>query len=211
MKPSCVSYIAVYTSLTGLLIPLTIGAQTPLPMVRERSIANTASSGVSETPTQLPLDLNQCIQLGIQNNYNLRSLALSVTGAQENLAQAKRNLLPALSASASQGVDYSPNGQEGNSHSGSYQVTASVVLFDGAQNWNNIRLNRIKSDQGTQQLVQAQNDLTLQIIDLYLNALKQEELLRYQQGVVNSSEAQFIRGEARWKTGAIFEVEIPLI
>lgn len=159
----------------------------------------------------LHADLSECIRIGLQNNFGIRSLELSQSGSQETLEQSKRNLLPGVSANVGQNIGYSHADNGGNNHSGTYQLSASMTLYNGGQNWNTIRQNQIKVDQSRQEVIQAQNQLTINIIDAFLTTVKNAELLRYEQNVIQTSEAQWKQGEVRWKNGNMLESDYLLL
>lgn len=168
-------------------------------------------TNTSNSVSPLRADLHECLRIGLQNNFGIRSLELSQSSAQETLDQSRRNLLPGVAASANQNLGYSHADNGGNFHSGTYQLSASMDLYKGGQNWNTIRQNQIRVDQSKQQVIQAQNELTINIIDAFLSTIRSQELLKYQQNVVLTSEAQWKQGELRWKNGNMLESDYLLL
>jgi outer membrane protein len=161
---------------------------------------------------QLSLSLEQAVNYALTNNINQQVLEIDKLSSEEKLDQAKRDLLPGVSANASQSLSHShADVGGGTTAGGSYGLSSQVTLYNGAQNWNTIRLNRLQSDQAGSRIAQSQNQLTLQVIESFLNVLMNDELLNYQQEVVKKSGEQVKQGSLQYKAGQILESDYLLL
>ncbi|MBR6904690.1 MAG: hypothetical protein IKN32_07530, partial [Bacteroidales bacterium] len=55
---------------------------------------------------RLSLSLEECLQYAESNNFSLQSGGINVSTSELNLKQAKENLAPSVSASATQGFNF---------------------------------------------------------------------------------------------------------
>lgn len=149
------------------------------------------------------MTLQDCLQFAIRNNYSRQSTALSAESKELVYEQSKMDRLPNLSASASESLSHT-NGQSA-AYSGSYGLSTGVTLYQGGSLTNSIEQSRLQSEQATLQLAQYDNDLAIQIIETFLSALGNEDLLKYQHAVLEASEEQVRRGTVMEETGQILE------
>lgn len=148
--------------------------------------------------------LSEAIETALSNNYGQQILEVTRKGSAEELAQSKRDLLPDLQASVSQG--FSNNG-----NNGSYSLNASAVLWKGGQQLNAIRRAKVAYAQSDSKITQAQNDLAIRVIRAFLSVVMNEELHDYQQSVVTISKDLLHQGEVRYRAGEILESDYLLL
>lgn len=117
--------------------------------------------------------------------------------------------LPSLSANLSESV--SNTQATGTGWSGSYDVSANMVLSQGGQINNTIKRNELQHEQTRLQTQQYDNTLTIQVLQSFLNALGNEELLRYQESILSSSQKQAEDGKVRFQAGQILESDYLLL
>lgn len=153
---------------------------------------------------KLRLSLEDAISTALVNNYGQQILEVSRMSSTEDLAQSKRDLLPDLNASLSHGISNQSN-------SGDYSVSASVTLWKGGQGLNAVRRSRIALNQSDTKIAQAQNNLTINVIQAFLSVLMNEELYHYQSSVVDISEEQMKQGEIKFNSGQILESDYLLL
>ena len=84
-------------------------------------------------------------------------------------------------------------------------------LFNGLNTYNSIKQSKITLEKSELSIEQAKNALNIQIINAYLSALMNQELLNYQQEVLKSSEEQLKQGETQYKVGKILESDYLLL
>ena len=166
-----------------------------------------------ETPVKpITLSLEQAVNFAISNNINQKVLGIGKLISVEEYLQSKRDILPSLSASASQSLSNSHSDVGGGtSSSGNYGISSQMTLYNGSQNWNAIRLNSLRTSQEDSKIAQALNELTLQVIESFLNILMNDELLKYQQEVEKKSESQLKQGQVQYKAGQILESDYLLL
>ena len=113
-----------------------------------------------------------------------------------------------MSASASE--TYS-NNKNGSNYSGNLGLGANVVIYQGGNINKTIKQNRLNRERSDIQLQQYDNQLSVQILQAFLTVLSNNELLEYQEVVLNSSRAQMKQGQERYKVGSILESDMLLL
>lgn len=158
----------------------------------------------------LPLkwDIQKCIEYAKQHNIQINSLRLSQKISEEEslLSQAAR--LPDLSASASQNFTHvnnsgSQSGRSSFGASGSYGVSSSVTLYNGNYINNNIKQKSLQLQSANLNVIQQENDITLQVTQAYLAILLDKESIIYNNDVVTTSQAQLKQYQQKYDVGAI--------
>ncbi len=153
---------------------------------------------------KLTLSLSEAIEMGLAQNFDQKIIEISNLTLEEELAQAKRDLLPDLSAQINQGVSNVNN-------TGSYSLNASATLWSGGVKMNAIRLANLENEQADEEIIQAQNSLAISIINTYLVAVMNEELRKFQESVLKISQEQALLGESRYRAGDILESDYLLL
>ncbi len=148
--------------------------------------------------------LEDCLQYAMGNSYTRKSRQLSEESAEAAYQQSRNNRLPSVSASASENMNHSGDMDKVNI-SGNIGINASQTIYSGGSIKNTIEQNRLQAEQAKIQTSQYDNQLTIQILNEYLNALSCIERLRYQEGIMSSSREELSRGESRYKVGAMIE------
>lgn len=135
-------------------------------------------------------DLKRCVDYALQNNIQVKQSGLNVESSESNLIQSKRSRYPNLSSNVnfSDNIGYvnDPFTNEfsnTNIRSGNLSLTSGVNLFSGFQTTNTIKRNEVNMAASQMDQAQMQNDITLQVVNAYLNILFNHEL-------VKSAEAQ---------------------
>ena len=106
--------------------------------------------------------LEDCIQYAIENNITLQQARLQKQSATETRKQSTASLFPTLSASTNQSVGYRPWQQAGimtvsngtvntdvtkTYYHGSYGLNASWTVWNGGQNTNQLKMDRVSEQQ----------------------------------------------------------------
>ena len=146
--------------------------------------------------------LEDCVSYALDKNYNRQSLKLGEESMAESYAQSKSERLPSLSASASENFKNTKNDHSWN---GSYGISTDITLFQGGSINHNIEQNKLQMEQASYQTTQYENDLTIQILQSFISILGNEELMKYQEAVVKTSEEQLSQGREQFKVGQILE------
>ena len=103
--------------------------------------------------------LKDCIDYALANNIALQKTQLTKASAQEDYLQSKAALLPSLSASTNQSVNYTPwvaSGISGDGFSrasidkvyynGNYSVMGNYTIWNGNKNHNQVKLNQLSTE-----------------------------------------------------------------
>ena len=140
--------------------------------------------------------LQACIDYAKQHNIQMNALRLTQQSSEQDLLQSKAARLPNLSGSVSQFVtgNKNANSYSGNSNSeagafksqanfsGNYSLNSSWVLYNGGYINNDIREKNLLVQSANLNILQTQNDITLQITQAFLNILLAKENIVYVRG-----------------------------
>lgn len=155
------------------------------------------------------LSLEECIELVFKNNYNRQSVVLNELSAQEAYNQSKMEWLPNLGASF--GETFSDSKSTDGDWSGNYSLSTGVALFQGGYIKNTVENANLSLEQSKYRTAQYDNDLTIQVLQSFLTALGNEELLRYQNAVLKASDEQLKQGRVRFEAGDILKSDFLLL
>ena len=152
--------------------------------------------------------LEDCLRFAFANSYERKNMELSSESQQVSYEQSKQSKLPSVSASASETYTHNSNG---NSVTGNVGIGAQVVIYQGGNINNTLEQNRLNMERSEMQLQQYDNQLSVQILQTFLTAISNNELLEYQEEILNSSRAQMEQGRERYKVGSILESDMLLL
>jgi outer membrane protein len=155
------------------------------------------------------LNLQQCIDIAIKNNLDVKKSELLLQTAHVNSNQALEYMLPAISGqvdhsiSSGRGIDPSTNTYVNQSFkSGNYNLNGDLTLFSGLQNLNNIKQTSLAYQAGKMDLQQAKDQVTINVITAYLLVLNNTELLNQVRNQLDVSKKQVERLNILEKEGA---------
>jgi len=148
--------------------------------------------------------LEDCLQYAMGNSYTRKSRLLNEESSEASYQQSKNNRLPSVSASASENMSHTGS-QDKVNFSGNLGVNANQTIYNGGQIKNSIEQSRLQAEQSKIQTSQYDDQLTIQILNEYLNALSCIERLKYQSGIMSSSREELTRGEKRFELGSMIE------
>ena len=155
------------------------------------------------------MTLDSCLRYAYEHNLTVRSATLGNESAEVNLRGAKMRYLPSISASASQGWDWSNPGGSGSNTN--YGINGSLTLFSGLANLRNLQHSKMAAEQSQLRERQTENSIGVQIVQAYLTILMNEEKLSFQQEVLETSRQQQLEGEVKHKVGRILESDYMLL
>jgi len=157
----------------------------------------------------LQLSLEDCIGLALKDNYTRQTVALNEQANLEVYKQSKTERLPNLNASI--GETFSHSTKTGGDYGGNYALNIGATLYQGGYKSNMIERNRLALEQSVFRTAQYEIDLTVQVLQAFLTALGNEELLRYQHAVLNASEEHMKQGKIRHGAGELLESDYLLL
>jgi outer membrane protein len=174
-------------------------------------IASYSLPGLSQTAqTPATLTLQQCVETGIANNFDVKQRELQAQSDEANWKQSKMNLLPDLNANAGHSFNQgrsidpftnSPVTQSFNSSN--YSANSGIVLFNGLAIQNNIKQNSLTYQASKMDWQQEKDNLTIRIILAYLEVLSNTDQLEQARNQASLSGQQVKRLEVLNKEGAI--------
>ena len=160
----------------------------------------------------LRFSLEDCLKYAEEHSYALQNAKLDQTVSEINYKQAKLQMSPTVSASASQGFSYSHNSVNGGADwTGNYGLSAGITLFNGLNTFNTIKQRKLDITQSSLAWEQSKNNVNIQIVQAFLNILMNEELSVYQKDVIKKSREQMEQGYQRYKVGQILESDYLLL
>ena len=152
--------------------------------------------------------LEDCLRFAFANSYDRQSLGLTGESLEATYEQSKQQRLPNLSASFGENFN---NNENGWGVSGSVGVGSSVTIYQGGNISNTIEQNRLNVERNEVRLEQYDNQLTTQILQSFLTILGNQEMLKYQLEVLNTSREQLKQGRVKHMVGTILESDLLLL
>ena len=165
-----------------------------------------------DTATTLPKvwSLQDCINYAIENNITIKDAGLNKNLADVDYSKAKSSRLPNLFGSTSQNLS------SGNSidpitsdfvtdqiSSTNVGISSAITLFQGYQINNQIKQNKILLEQSIFQEAVEKNNIVLNLLETYLQALYSKESISIAENNLMASEKEVLRAKARLDAGSI--------
>lgn len=158
--------------------------------------------------------LEDCISYALENNITIKQAELDKNGSEVSLTQSEYAKLPNLSSSASQNFSWGSSIDPITSDFVSQQISStnlglstSVTLYNGSQLTNAIKQNRLMVEQNDLYVEEAKNNISLSILEAYLQILYNKESLEVAQNNVAASEKEAERAKARLDAGTITMID----
>lgn len=167
--------------------------------------------------------LQECIGYALQNNITLQKNRISRLSAMEDVKQSQAALLPSLSASTSQNLSYNPWPEQGTYtvagskvqtqvdkvyYNGSYGINANWTVWNGNRNHNQVKLNKITTEQAALDSAQTANSLQEQITQLFVQILYSEEAVRVNEAALETSRKNEERGKEFVNVGSMSKADL---
>ena len=166
-------------------------------------------------PAQKVWTLEDCLDYAVKNNISVKKTVLDKTTASLNYQQQKNNKLPTVYGSASVGLT---NGSSidpitssflnQNILSNSFGVSGNVTVYQGNKLNLQIEQNKMILDQASLYQKQAENNIVLNVLDAYLQALYYYEGIESAKYTANSSAQELKLTQVKYKNGAISKLEL---
>ena len=141
----------------------------------------------------------------------------------EDVKQSQAALLPSLSASTSQNLSYNPWPEQGTYtvagskvqtqvdkvyYNGSYGINANWTVWNGNRNHNQVKLNKITTEQAALDSAQTANSLQEQITQLFVQILYSEEAVRVNEAALETSRKNEERGKEFVNVGSMSKADL---
>lgn len=166
-------------------------------------------------PAQKIWTLQDCLNYAVENNITVKKTVLDKTTTQINYQQQKNNKLPTIYGSSSLGLT---NGSSidpitssfvnQNILSNSFGISANAVLYQGNKLNLQIEQNKMLADQSELYQKQAENNIVLNVLNAYLQALYYYEGIEIANNTVSSSAQELKLTQTKYKNGAISKLEL---
>ena len=154
--------------------------------------------------------MKECVDYALENNITVKQNALNVELAELNVKTAKGNFLPGLNASTggnlSFGSTFDPVSQNRVSNTlfgGSLGVSSGVTIFNGFRNLNTYKQAQLGVERSKLTLERIQNDISLFVVNGYLNILFAKENLGVARVQASISKKQVDAAKERFDAGLI--------
>lgn len=154
--------------------------------------------------------LQQCIDIAIKNNPDVKLAEFNMESDQVNRTQARAKLFPGISGNISRSFyngksinPYTNNYINRQNTADNYGLNASIVLWHGSSIMNFIRQNNLTYEAGKMNFQNAKDQLTINVILDYLSVLNDEEQLKIAKQQVGVTQEQANRLEILNSKGAI--------
>ena len=166
-------------------------------------------------PAQNVWSLKDCLNYAVENNITVKKSALDKTTAEVNLEQQKNNKLPSVNGTASLGLTngssidpITSNFVNQTLFSNSFGINSSVVVYQGNKLNLQIEKNEILVNQSKLYQQQAENNIILNVLEAYLQALYYNEGIEIAKNSVNSSAQELKFTQIKYINGAIAKLDL---
>ena len=184
-------------------------------LVCSACFAHTTLYGQDSAQAPVKWDLQTCLDYASKNNYQLNTLRFSKQTSEESLLLSKAAVLPGVSGAATEYYTHSKNAnpvvggfQTESSFSSNYSVSSTWTLFNGGFLKEDIKQKTLQENSASLDIVQQQDDITLQVTQAYLNILLSKENIVYEQDLLNTSQSQLKQGQQQFDAGSIAKKDL---
>ncbi|MDZ4664108.1 MAG: TolC family protein [Bacteroidota bacterium] len=167
-------------------------------------------------------DIKSCIDYAVKHNIQLKQADLNNQINKNNSDQSKANILPTINLGASHTYNFGKTIDRFTNTFANTQVlsqnffiSSNVVLFNGFSQYNNLKANEYAYLSSAESLKQQQYDLTLNVVNMYLNVIFTDELAGISKGQYKITQEQLDRTKKMVDAGALaksvqFDIEAQL-
>tara|TARA_R110002153_G_scaffold240661_3_gene395392 strand:- start:954 stop:2285 length:1332 start_codon:yes stop_codon:yes gene_type:complete len=162
------------------------------------------------TFSQKKWTLKECVGEALKKNISIQQNRLSLELAKKDVDIAKGNFLPNLNANTGGNLNFgtgfdpvSQNRVNTTFFGGSVNVSSGITVFNGYRNTNTYKQAQLGVESGLLDLKKIENDISLFVVNGYLNILFAKENLNVAQVQYEISKKQIEASESRFKSGVI--------
>ena len=151
--------------------------------------------------------LQACLDYAKQNNIQLNSLRLTEKTAQQNYLLSKAARQPTLNGGV--GLTYTHNGSaavnsfQQSSFNNNFSLSSGMTIYNGGNLNYDIRQKNLEIESANLNILETENNITLQITQAYLSILLAKENVVYVTDLVNTTSAQVDQGRKEYEAGSI--------
>lgn len=154
--------------------------------------------------------LTKCLEHAKNNNITIQQVKLSTQNAKYDLTQSKAELFPTLNANLNHtfsfGLSFDITSFQQKSQqyqTSSYGLSSRFIIFNGLSNYNQISANSYNYKASQQDYQQAIDDVSLNLIQLYMQVLFAKERLAIVQQQVDVLKMQVERTKLLAEAGVL--------
>lgn len=158
---------------------------------------------------QQTMSLEQCIELAWTNNLQVQQSELMLEASESQLQSSKANVLPSVNAFASHNYNWGQRIDPFTNlfantrvQSNSFGLSSSVTLFNGMQNYQNIKSQEANMESSRYDLETQKNNIALAVSGAFLQVLMVEELIVSAEQQVSISQNQLARAKRLLEAGS---------
>ena len=143
-----------------------------------------ASCSLSTLQAQHDYTLQECVDIALENNRNIKQQALNKQQKEIAYNQARADLLPNLNASVGQNfvfgrsISLDNTYQNTNSQQTSFNIGSNITLFDGLKMKYNIDARKAEMYISEAELEKIQDDIIMSVSTAFMQVLMNKELLQ---------------------------------
>ena len=169
----------------------------------------TAFLTASFTYSQKQWTLKEAVNQALEKNISIRQNRLSVELSKKDVAIAKGDFLPNVNANSSAnfnaGLSPDENGvlRNTNNLNSSFNISGGGTIFNGYRNLNSYKQAQLGVESSKFDLQVIENDISLLVVNGYLNILFAKENLEVAKVQYEISKKQVDAADARFKAGAV--------
>jgi len=167
------------------------------------------------TFSQKKWTLKECVDQALERNISIQQNKLSLELAKRDVDISKGNFLPNLNASTGGnlnfGSSFNPvtnNRQSTTIFGGSVSLSAGYTIFNGYRNTDSYKQAQLGVESSILDLQKIENDISLFVVNGYLNILFAKENLNAVKVQYDISKKQIEAAESRFKSGVIAKGEL---
>jgi len=152
--------------------------------------------------------LNDCIEIAINNNFDLKKSELNAKASKINFKQSRLDILPNLNANYNLGMN---NGRSIDPFTNNYinqeltfsnaELRLNATIFNGFRLMNIIKQNRFNMLAAEMEIEETKQNLILEVTLRYIQILNNRDLIVLSKSRLKTTEIQLKRLETHYKEG----------
>ncbi|MDE6207124.1 MAG: TolC family protein [Muribaculaceae bacterium] len=207
----CAASLAVFSTAQA---QTTDTAQAATSQAQVAYMAQTAVGQEQAPFTTMPWTLGRCIGYAIDHNINVASQRVNAELGELDVNSAKNQFLPQLNGYGSQSFSFgrglTSDNTYANRNTSSFAVGAQLQMpiFQGLRAMRQLSYSRTSLAAMLEQVEAAKDDVTLNVIGQYLQALYAREMVEVARTNLNISRTELERRQAMIEAGRLPELDI---
>ncbi|MCX7728177.1 MAG: TolC family protein [Bacteroidia bacterium] len=156
------------------------------------------------------LTLQQCIDIAIQNNLNLKISEVNVGVSRNNFTQAQAQSLPNINGTAMHNYQYGRTVDRytntfanTNVLSQNFYLSAQWTVWAGLSQYNTIQSNKMHLLSAQESFNQQKNDLMINVATAYVNILLSQDILEVNKKQYEITKQNYDRNKILFEQGSI--------